>query len=142
MLAEAPETDIEGSNTFAKLAVADGHFLRKEFDKAFEIYSRFYKEEIRSPYLEIFRKRIFRNFTEELSQLQNKNSNMETIQLYLKNKDTWLKDNPRIDTEMIVGRAYENLNLFDRPGCLKVARLGLECQPGVVFFYLRIRRES
>lgn len=113
ILAEAPEGDIEGSNTFAKLAVADGHFLRQEFDKAFEIYSRFYKEEIRSPYLEIFRKRIFRNFTEELSQLQNKNSNMETIQLYLKNKDTWLKDNPRIDTEMIVGRAYENLNLFD-----------------------------
>ncbi len=110
---EMPVGKIEDVQAFTKLTVADGFLARKQFDKSFDTYTRYYKENVMSEHLPLFKDRILGQITDEIKDLKDKNDDMAVIQKYLKNKEGWLKDNTRVDTDYYVGQAYEGLNLYD-----------------------------
>lgn len=111
--AELPKDKIEDIQEYAKFNIADIYTSRKEYDAAFDIYTRFYKENINSPYLPLVKEKIFSVMTSKMNDWLNSKKEMEAIQYYLKNKDFWLKDNKRADTDYILGASFEKIHLFD-----------------------------
>ncbi|MBK9292855.1 MAG: tetratricopeptide repeat protein [Oligoflexia bacterium] len=110
---EAPVKEIEDVKNYAMFKVADIYSVRKEYEKAQGILYKFVKENINSPHLNLAKSKIYHVLTSKINDLVESNKDMQAIQYYLKNKDTWLKDNQRIDSDYILGQAYEKIHLND-----------------------------
>jgi tetratricopeptide (TPR) repeat protein len=92
---------------FETLLVSDGFYKRKEFDKTLERLMTFYKENPNSDNLPLFRSRIVRTITTQISDLSEKGDFMRTFEVYGKNASTWLKDTGRIDILYYLGKSFE-----------------------------------
>lgn len=110
----ASESKISRINDFATLLVADGLTDRREFPRAIDELVHFYQEHPTSANLSVFRSRIVQNITEFMrAQLAAKDF-VSVLRWHGKYKESWLKNANRIDTQYLLGLAYEQAGVFDQ----------------------------
>ncbi|MGE3972973.1 MAG: tetratricopeptide repeat protein [Bdellovibrionales bacterium] len=91
---------------FVSILVSDGYRERREYQKAFELLTKFYNENPEAD-LSIFRKRIVQNLTSQLSVYVQKGQFMDFFKAYGKDAPLWLKNPDRIDIDYYQGRSFE-----------------------------------
>jgi tetratricopeptide (TPR) repeat protein len=98
---------------FVTLILSKGYSKRGEFKTSMDLLTQYYQKFVLSPYLPIFKEYITQTITDEMNRHQEAGQSLKSVETYLVNKETWLGRTPRIDTQYILGQAYENLNLLD-----------------------------
>jgi len=77
------------------------------------LLTKYYQKYVLSPYLPIFKEYISQTITNEMDRNEEGGSSLKSVEAFLANRSTWLAGSNRIDTQYILGQAYENLNLID-----------------------------
>lgn len=100
-------------NDFQKIILSDGYYKKKEFAKSLDILVKFYQQNPTSNNLDVFRKRIVKNLTEQVAiDVQNKNY-LGAIKTYGKNTSSWLKNSDRLDLQYFIAQSFENTGVFN-----------------------------
>ncbi|MCB0393412.1 MAG: tetratricopeptide repeat protein, partial [Bdellovibrionales bacterium] len=92
---------------FTRVAVSDGFYDRKEYDKSINILIDYYKNNPTSVVLPVFKTRIERTLITQIKDRVDAGEFIETLRLYGQNSSKWLKDSDRIDMVFYVGEAFE-----------------------------------
>lgn len=108
----AEKSELENIDQFKTAMVADGFSRRQEFPRAIEILSTFYQQNPTRPDSKQVTQRIVRNVNDELKYLADKKSFKDLLKTYKHYADSWLKGQNRIDTNYLLGLAYENAGAY------------------------------
>lgn len=98
---------------FKVTMLADGFTRRNEYEKSIDILSNFYQRNPTRPDSKQVTKRIIRNIFDQLKNFSDVGKHKEVLQTYQKYSDTWLKHQDRIDTNFLLGLAYEKAGDYD-----------------------------
>lgn len=104
----AEKSELENIDQFKTAMVADGFSRRQDYTRAIEILSAFYQQNPTRPDSKQVTQRIVRNVNDELKYLADKKDFKDLLKTYKNYADGWLKGQNRIDTEFLLGLAYEN----------------------------------
>ncbi len=107
------KSELINIDQFKVTMLADGFTRRSNFEKAIEILSNFYqKNPTRSDSKQVT-KRIVRNIYDLIKNYSDSGKHKEVLSTYQKYSDTWLKRQDRIDTDFLLGMAYEKAGEYD-----------------------------
>ena len=107
------KSELINIDQFKVTMLADGFTRRNEFEKSIEILSNFYQRNPTRPDSKQVTKRIVRNIFDQLKNFSDSGKHKEVLQTYQKYSDTWLKRQDRIDTNFLLGLAYEKAGDYD-----------------------------
>lgn len=108
----AEKSELENVDQFKIAMVSDGFARRKDYKKAIEILSAFYQQNPLRPDSKQVTHRIVRNINDELKNLVDQEKYKELLKTYKEYADTWLKAQSRIDTDYLLGLAYQNAGAY------------------------------
>ncbi len=106
------ESDLENIDQFKTSMIADGFSRRKEFEKAIDILTQFYQKEPNKPDSHHVKNRIVININSQLKYDYLANNHKKVLKTYQKYEDTWLKNNPRIDSQFYLADAHQNIGSY------------------------------
>ncbi|AZZ37875.1 hypothetical protein CIK05_14055 [Bdellovibrio sp. qaytius] len=109
----AEQSKLEDIQQFKTTMVADGYSRRKEYDKAIEILTHFYQKEPNKPDSFQVTLRIMRNINDQMKEYSSKDDFQNVLKSYKRFADTWLKAQPRIDTNFYVAKAYQSAGSYN-----------------------------
>jgi tetratricopeptide (TPR) repeat protein len=109
----AEKSDLEDIEQFKTTMLADGYSRRKDFPKAIEILTQFYQKNPARPESQQVTLRIMRNINDQIKEFSSKDDFKSVLQAYKKYSDTWLKAQPRIDTNFYVAKAYQSAGSYN-----------------------------
>lgn len=109
----AEKVDLEDIEQFKTIMLADGYSRRKDFSKAIEILTQFYQKNPARPDFQQVTLRITHNINDQIKEFTAKEDFKSVLQVYKKYSDTWLKAQPRIDTNFYVAKAYQSAGSYD-----------------------------
>lgn len=108
----AEKSELENIDQFKTAMLADGFARRQDYTRAIEILSAFYQQNPTRPDSKQVTQRIVRNVNDELKYLADKKDYKGLLKTYKNYADNWLKGQTRIDTDYLLGLAYENAGAF------------------------------
>lgn len=108
----AEKSKLPDIHEFVVMAVSDGQFARKEYQRSTDDLISFYQKNPNATNLEKFQSRIVRNITAALKANVEKGNFIEALRMNSKYSQTWLKNSDRIDTRFYVGRAFEQAGVY------------------------------
>ena len=109
----AEQSKLEDIQQFKTTMIADGYSRRKEYDKAIEILTQFYQKEPNKPDSYQVTLRIMRNINDQMKEYSSKDDFQNVLKSYKRFADTWLKAQPRIDTNFYVAKAYQSAGSYN-----------------------------
>ncbi len=109
----AEQSQLEDIQQFKTTMIADGYARRKEYDKAIEILTHFYQKEPNKPDSFQVTLRIMRNINDQMKEYSAKDDFRNVLKTYKRFADTWLKAQPRIDTNFYVAKAYQSAGSYN-----------------------------
>lgn len=109
----AEKSNLEDIQQFKTTMIADGYSRRKEFSKAIDILTQFYQKEPNKPDSYQVTLRIMRNINDKMKEFSSKEDFQNVLKTYKKYADTWLKAQPRIDTNFYVAKAYQSAGSYN-----------------------------
>lgn len=109
----AEKSDLNDIQQFKTTMVADGYSRRKDYSKAIEILTQFYQKEPNKPDSFQVTFRILRNINDQLKDYSEKDDFKSVLKTYNKYADTWLKTQPRIDSNFYVAKAYHSAGTYN-----------------------------
>lgn len=109
----AEESQLEDIQQFKTTMLADGYSRRKEYEKAIDILTQFYQKEPNKPDSYQVTLRIMRNINDYIKEFSNKDDFQSVLKTYKRFSDTWLKSQPRIDTNFYVAKAYQSAGSYN-----------------------------
>jgi tetratricopeptide (TPR) repeat protein len=112
MDALSENSELENIDQFKTAMLADGFARRNDFRRAIEILSHFYQQNPSRADSKQVTQRIIRNINDELKNLADNKKFKELLKTYKVYADTWLKTQTRIDTDYLLGLAYENAGAY------------------------------
>jgi tetratricopeptide (TPR) repeat protein len=108
----AEKSELENIDQFKTAMVADGFSRRQDYTRAIDILSAFYQQNPTRPDSKQVTQRIVRNVNDELKYLADKKEFKDLLKTYKNYADSWLKGQNRIDTDYLLGLAYENAGAY------------------------------
>jgi predicted negative regulator of RcsB-dependent stress response len=109
----AKKSDLPNVDQFKATMIADGFSKRKNYTRAIQILSDFYQTNPTRPDVKQVTQRIVKNISDELKNLSDKGDYKNLLQTHRQYADTWLKTQPRIDTDYLLGLSYEHAGAYD-----------------------------
>lgn len=109
----AEQSQLEDIQQFKTTMIADGYARRKEYDKAIEILTQFYQKEPNKPDSFQVTLRIMRNINDQMKDFSNADDFHNVLKSHRRYADTWLKAQPRIDTNFYVAKAYHSAGSYN-----------------------------
>lgn len=109
----ADKSDLSDIQQFKTTMIADGYSRRKEYPRAIEILTQFYQKEPNKPDSYQVTLRILRNINDQMKEYSQKDDFQNVLKSYKKYADTWLKAQPRIDTNFYVAKAYQSAGSYN-----------------------------
>lgn len=109
----AEQSKLDDIQQFKTTMIADGYARRKEFEKAIEILIQFYQKEPNKPDSFQVTLRIMRNINDQMKEHSSNDDFQSVLKTYKKYADTWLKAQPRIDTNFYVAKAYQSAGSYN-----------------------------
>lgn len=103
----AKKVELPNMEQFATVMVADGYTNRKEFQKAIDLLSDYYKENPTSVDTNLLKTRIVENINSKIQREVDEGNFIEALKTHSQYSDNWLKNSPRLDTQYNLGRAFE-----------------------------------
>lgn len=104
----AEKSELENIDQFKTAMLADGLARRQNYNRAIEILSAFYQQNPTRPDSKQVTQRIVRNINDELKFQSDQKDFKGLLKTYKNYSDSWLKGQSRIDTDYLLGLAYEN----------------------------------
>ncbi len=98
---------------FVILTLAKANLNRGDYSGPLESLTKFYKTNVFSPHLPLFKDLIVRAIKKETLHFYDEGSALKAVETYLTYKDSWLKNLDQPDLYFHLGQAYESLNLND-----------------------------
>jgi tetratricopeptide (TPR) repeat protein len=108
----AEKSELQNIDQFKTAMLADGFSRRQEYPRAIEILSEFFQQNPNRPDSKQVTQRIVRNVNDELKFLADKQEYLNLLKTYKNYADSWLKGQNRIDTDYLLGLAYENAGAY------------------------------
>lgn len=108
----AEKSELQNIDQFKTAVLADGFSRRQDYTRAIEILSAFYQQNPTRPDSKQVTQRIVRNVNDELKYLADKKDFKDLLKTYKNYADGWLKGQSRIDTDYLLGLAYENAGAY------------------------------
>jgi tetratricopeptide (TPR) repeat protein len=108
----AEYSQLENIDQFKTTMIADGFARRSDYKRAVAILSNFYQQNPSRPDSKQVTARIIRNINDDLKNLADKKEYKNLLKTYKEYADTWLKGQSRIDTDYLLGLAYENAGVY------------------------------
>lgn len=109
----AEKSTLEDIQQFKTTMIADGYSRRKEYPKAIDILTQFYQKEPNKPDSYQVTLRIMRNINDQMKEYSAKDDFENVLKTFKKYSDTWLKAQPRIDTNFYVAKAYQSAGSYN-----------------------------
>src|SRR5690606_14923545 len=100
-------SDMKHLQEFKTIMISDGYYADKNYDQALENLIGFYQKHPLSDYLDVLKKRIVQTVKEQISHSIAKTDYLKAFQIYGQNAGSWLKGSDRIDTDYLLGLAFE-----------------------------------
>lgn len=102
------KSELINIDQFKVTMIADGFTRRADYEKAIDILSNFFQKNPNRSDSKQVTKRIVRNIFDQIRNFSDNGQYKEVLKTYQKYSDTWLKHQNRIDTDFLLGLAYEN----------------------------------
>ena len=99
---------------FVGFMVAEGFHRRGDYEKAINYLTQSFRENYRSPYEEVFKKKIVENIAFKIRDHLVVGDVDGAFKEYEKQSVTWLKYSDRVDVEYLVGQMFERMGLFGK----------------------------
>ncbi|MBC7741679.1 MAG: tetratricopeptide repeat protein [Bdellovibrionaceae bacterium] len=109
----AVSSELQNVDQFKIAMISDGFARRKEYPQAIKILSKFYQQNPLRADAQQVTQRIVRNINDELKFLVDNQKFKEVLKTYRGYSDNWLKGQNRIDTDYLIGLAYENAGAYN-----------------------------
>lgn len=109
----AQKSELQNIDQFKIAMVSDGFARRKEYRRAVDILSKFYQQNPLRQDSQQVTQRIVRNINDELKHLVDNEKYREVLKTYRDYSDTWLKGQNRIDTDYLLGLAYDHAGAYN-----------------------------
>ncbi len=106
-------SELQNVDQFKIAMISDGFARRKEYPRAINILSKFYQQNPLRLDAQQVTQRIVRNINDELKYLVDNQKYKEVLKTYRDYSDNWLKGQNRIDTDYLLGLAYENAGAYN-----------------------------
>ncbi len=113
MDALALNSELQNIDQFKIAMVSDGFGRRKEYLRAVESLSKFYQQNPVRQDSQQVTQRIVRNINDELKNLTDQGQYRNVLKTYRQYSDTWLKGQNRIDTDYLLGLAYDHAGAYN-----------------------------
>ncbi len=104
----AEKSELENVDQFKTAMLADGFARRGDYPRAIEILSAFFQQNPTRADSKQVTQRIVRNINDDLKSLADKKDYKGLLKTYKNYSDNWLKGQGRIDTDFLLGLAYES----------------------------------
>jgi len=106
-------SNLEKLTEFKTIMISDGYYAAKNYDEALKNLIAFYQGHPLSDYLEVFKKRIVQTVKDQIGHSIVKGDYLKAFQIYGQNAGSWLKGADRIDTDYLLGVAFEKSGVPD-----------------------------
>lgn len=106
-------SNLEKLTEFKTIMISDGYYGAKNYDEALKNLISFYQEHPLSDYLDVFKKRIVQTIKDQIGHSIATGDYLKAFQIYGQNAGTWLKGAERIDTNYLLGVAFEKSGVPD-----------------------------
>lgn len=106
-------SNLEKLTEFKTIMISDGYYSAKNYDAALKNLISFYQEHPLSDYLDVFKKRIVQTIKDQIAFSIEKGDYLKAFQIYGQNAGSWLKGSDRIDTNYLLGLAFEKSGVPD-----------------------------
>lgn len=106
-------SNLEKLKEFKTIMIADGYYAAKNYDEALKNLISFYQENPLSNYLDVFKKRIVQTIKDQIAFSIENGDYLKAFQIYGQNAGTWLKGSDRMDTNYLLGIAFEKSGVPD-----------------------------
>lgn len=113
MDALALNSELQNIDQFKIAMISDGFARRKEYPRAIEILSKFYQQNPIRPDSQQVTQRIVRNINDEMKYLTDQEQYRNVLKTYRQYSDSWLKGEARIDTDYLLGLAYNHAGAYN-----------------------------
>ncbi len=101
------KSDLANVDQFKSTMISDGFARRNEYDQAIDILSKFYQSAPTRKNSDQVTKRIVKNINDQIAFFSKNNQHKKVLETVKKYSDSWLKKNDRIDTNFLIGNAYQ-----------------------------------
>ncbi len=101
------DSDLKYLPEFKTIMISDGYFAAKNYEEALGNLVTFYQSNPLSNYLDVLKKRIVQTVKEQISHSVDQKDYLKAFQIYGQNAGSWLKGTDRIDTDYLLGLAFE-----------------------------------
>ena len=108
----ASKSDLQNIEQFKTTMVSDGFFKRAEYQKALDQLITFYQKDPNRPDPSQIFLRISQNINALIKEQLDRGDFKSVLSTYQKYSDTWLKKQPRIDTNYYIAKAYLDAGAF------------------------------
>jgi len=108
----ASEIPFASSRDFAEVIITDALYERKNFEDMISRLETYYKSNAGSPHLGHFKNRIVQGIVGQLKESLDNPNKVNTLRIFAKNSDSWLKNSSRSDVPYILGMGYFRLGLY------------------------------
>ncbi|MFN3696880.1 MAG: tetratricopeptide repeat protein [Pseudobdellovibrio sp.] len=102
----ASKSDLQNVDQFKVTMISDGFSKRNEYQKALDQLITFYQKDPNRPDSSQIFLRISQNINSLIKKTLDSGDYKSVLSIYQKYSDTWIKKQPRIDTDFYVAKAY------------------------------------
>jgi len=102
----ALKSDLQNVDQFKVTMISDGFSKRNEYQKALDQLITFYQKDPNRPDSSQIFLRISQNINSLIKKTLDSGDYKSVLSIYQKYSDTWIKKQPRIDTDFYVAKAY------------------------------------
>lgn len=102
----ASKSDLQNIDQFKVTMISDGFSKRNEYQKALDQLITFYQKDPNRPDSSQIFLRISQNINSLIKKTLDSGDYKSVLSIYQKYSDTWIKKQPRIDTDFYVAKAY------------------------------------
>lgn len=106
-------SNLEKLTEFKTIMISDGYYAAKNYDEALKNLITFYQGHPLSDYLDVFKKRIVQTVKDQIGHSIVKGDYLKAFQIYGQNAGSWLKGADRVDTDYLLGVAFEKSGVPD-----------------------------
>jgi len=108
----AKKSELANIDQFKTTMISDGFYKRNEYQKALDQLISFYQKEPNKPDSSQIVLRIAKNINALIKEQLNNDDYKSVLNTYKKYADTWIKNQPRIDTDFYIAKAYQKAGAY------------------------------